>query len=152
MKPLLFALLLLVPITPVLAEEAIPDPEAWYRDSYAVLWADAPWDQPEALKAHSGDRVVIHRADGGLDVLGNDWLLQNLQMWRDEGWLNSELSALETERIHDTLATFKVRWQDNNEGGVVEFSCSWYQADYLDGAWKLTGYADMDCAAHGLEH
>lgn len=150
MKPLLIVLFLLAPVTPVIADEMIPDPEAWYRDSYAVLWADAPWDQPEALMAHSADQVVIHDAAEGLVVVGNDWLLQPLQGWRDEGWLNSELSALEMDRINDQLATFKVRWQDNNDDDTIEFSCSWYQADYLDGAWKLTGYADMDCAAHGL--
>lgn len=151
MNRFLAALLLLVPTTPVLADGMIPDPEAWYRDSYAVLWVDAPWDNAQALVAHSADQVVIHTADDGLVVLGNDWLLQDLQTWRDEGWLNSELSALEMDRINDKLATYKVRWQDNNEGGVIEFSCAWYQADYLDGAWQLTGYADIDCAAHGLE-
>jgi len=100
--------------------------------------------------AHSADQVVIHSVDGGIDVVGNDWLLQPLQGWRDEGWLNSELSAIEVDRLNDTLATFKVRWQDNNVGDDIEFSCSWYQADFLDGAWKLTGYADIDCDTHGL--
>lgn len=132
------------------ANQHIPDPEAWYRDSYAPIWADAPWDQPDALRAHSADRVTIHTLDEGVIILGNDWLLANLQTWRDEGWLNSELSALQTDRINDTMATFKVRWQDNNVGDEVEFSCSWYQADFLNGAWKLTGYADIDCEAHGL--
>jgi len=150
MKDLFPVLLSLTLSAPVLADQMIPDPESWYRDSYAVIWADAPWEQPEALMAHSADQVVIHSVDGGIDVVGNDWLLQPLQGWRDEGWLNSELSAIEVDRLNDTLATFKVRWQDNNVGDDIEFSCSWYQADFLDGAWKLTGYADIDCDTHGL--
>ena len=38
--------------TPLLAAETPPDPEAWYRVSYASLWSDMPGDRVDAMVEH----------------------------------------------------------------------------------------------------
>ena len=145
---LLIICLAIVPMAQ--AQQEIPDPELWYRNDYAVIWANAPWEQHDALISHSADQVMAHSLDDGITMLGKDWLTLSLQGWRDEGWLNSELADLKVDRLNETLATFKAMWRDNMVDNGVEYGCAWYQADYLEGAWKLSGYADIDCQAHGL--
>ena len=133
------------------ADGTTPDPETWYRDSYAPLWADKPGTQVEKMLAHYAEVVETHGAEGEISRDNKvDWLKAPIEQWLAEGWLKAELKALQTDRLNDSTVVFKASWLDSYAGGETELSCGWYLADYIDGSWMFTVYADIDCAAHGL--
>ena len=144
----LIALCLLVPL-PATAD--IPDPEAWYRASYAVLWSGEPGAQVEAMLTHYADTVVTHGEDGSVtSTPKRQWLVEPMEQWLAEGWRDSYLKSLATDRINATTASFKASWVDRYADAPDELSCGWYLADWIEGRWQFTAYADLDCAEPGL--
>lgn len=133
------------------AVAAAPDPEAWYRDGYAPLWADKPATQVDKMLGYYAETVETHTAEGEISRDNKvAWLKEPMKEWLAEGWLKAELTGLKTDRVNDSTAVFKASWLDSYEGGATEVSCGWYLADYMDGRWQFTVYADIDCAEHGL--
>lgn len=143
-----FVLCLLLPLS---AAAEIPDPDNWYRSSYAVLWTGKPGEQVEAMLTHYAGTVVSHREDGSVtSTPKRQWLVEPLQQWLAEGWLDSSLKTLRTDRINPTTASFKASWIDRYADAPDDVSCGWYLADWIEGRWQFTAYADIDCAGHGL--
>ena len=127
------------------------DPEAWYRSGYAPLWADQPGDNIDAMLGYYADTVETHGADGSISRDNKvAWLSAPMKEWLADGWLKAELKNLKTDRLNDTTVVFKASWLDSYAGGETELSCGWYLADYVDGGWQFTAYADIDCKAQGL--
>ncbi len=140
---------LYLPTSGAEARSEVPGPERWFRDSYAPLWNDRPAQQLEAMLDHYADVVRSHRNDGEVsDSKSRDWLGDSLAEWVEEGWLRSELTALEVDEINASTATFKARWRDHYADAPEDDSCGWYLADRFGGVWRFTVYADLDCAAH----
>ena len=48
------------------ADDAVADPEAWYRDAYAPLWAQNPAGNAEKMLAFYADTIETHSADGSV--------------------------------------------------------------------------------------
>jgi hypothetical protein len=142
-------LLLLTPVAGTGSD--VIDPEQWYRDGYAPLWHEQPAENLEAMLGYYAEQVRSHRTDGEVsDNVTRSWLGKSLTEWGEAGWTRSELTALEVDRINDSTAAFKARWLDHYSNAPEERSCGWYLADRIDGQWRFTVYADLDCAAHGL--
>ncbi|MEP5764942.1 MAG: hypothetical protein ABJ308_10115 [Halieaceae bacterium] len=151
MTKYLVALCALVFSSQSLAGAPASDPEAWYRGGYAVLWADKPGQQVEAMLNHYYDTVETHSADGSISRdAKRDWLVPSLKQWLAEGWVSAELKQLKVDRINASTTSFKASWIDHYKETPDEISCGWYLADMIDGRWQFTAYADLDCAAHGL--
>ena len=147
----LAALFTLVFSWQALAETAVTDPESWYRDGYAVLWADKPGQQIEAMLTYYHDMVETHSEDGSIsNDTKSDWLVPSIKQWLSEDWLSADLKQLKTDRINATTTSFKASWTDHYKAAPDEVSCGWYLADMIDGRWQFTAYADLDCASHGL--
>ena len=150
MKPLipsLLTLLLCVPCT-----HAAKDAEQWYVEDYASLWQGSPGDNIEAMLTHYASEVVTHEADGRITVSPKrDWLVAPMKAWLAEGWTESELKTVATDRINASTASFKATWIDRYSNAPEDVSCGWYLADLIDGRWQFTAYADLDCAVHDLE-
>jgi hypothetical protein len=78
------------------------------------------------------------------------WMTEAIAGWKADGWLWSEQAALDVDTLNTGAAVFKARWRDHYEGDEVGFECGWYLADNIDGRWRITGYAAIECDAHGL--
>lgn len=133
------------------ASGAQPDPERWYVDEYASLWVGEPGKHVEAMLMHYAEEVRTHNEGGGIAVTPRrKWLVEPMQGWLADGWVDSELKAVVTDRINATTASFKAIWTDHYSNAPDDFSCGWYLADFIDDRWQFTAYADIDCDAHGL--
>ena len=73
-----------------------------------------------------------------------------MEAWRAEGWVGSDLLGFRSVTVNPTTVTFYAQWLDRYEGGEEETSCGGYVGTKQNGRWKLTDYADIDCAAHGF--
>ena len=147
-----FIILILSAVLSTTVHAQMPtDPEAWYRDNYAPLWADSPGKNVDAILAYYASKVRTHEAEGAITVADRDsWLREPMKEWLAEGWLKAEMQKLTIDRLNPTTAAFKASWLDHYAGGETEVSCGWYLADMIDGRWRFTAYADIDCAAHDL--
>ncbi len=135
-----------------LSVSAAPDAERWYIEDYASLWAGKPGDNIDAMLAHYADKVITHEDDGEISVIPKQaWLAEPMAEWLAEGWLEAKLKKVETDQLNASTVSFKAIWVDRYDGAPDEMSCGWYLADLIDGRWQFTAYADIDCAAHGLQ-
>ncbi|MFT6958829.1 MAG: hypothetical protein ACJAYC_003852 [Halieaceae bacterium] len=151
MKNKVAAIAVLFICLPVIADTHSPDPETWYIKDYAALWESNPGENIDAILSHYNDVVVTHSADGSvMTTPAQEWLGPPMQEWLADGWLNANLQKVITDRINASTASFKASWVDRYDGSEDEVSCGWYLADLRDGRWAFTGYADLDCAEHGL--
>ena len=120
--------------------------DTWFRDGYAALYVENSWDKKGEFAQYFADEIIT-RSDGGVsrgDV--NSFVIDSIDSWRSEGWLGTDVAALEARLLNATTAVFDVRWLDRNDDGSTEESCGWYIADKTDGVWLLSGYIAMDCA------
>lgn len=132
------------------ADGQSPDPEQWYREGYAPLWADRPSERVAEILTYYADEIETHEPDGTVSREPKvGWM--PMDEWVAEGWIDSELTGLETDRINTTTATFKARWLDHYESGKEETTCGWYLAKLREGRWQFTDYADIDCADHDFQ-
>ncbi len=124
------------------------DPERWFRDGYAPLWTEQPGAQLDAMLSYYAPNIVSHRGTGEITTENSaEWLGPSVNTWLAEGWLRSELVALEVDRLNESTVVFKARWADFYANDPTDYSCGWYLADFIDGAWRFTSYADLDCSA-----
>ena len=130
-------------------ENVIPSAEEWFRATYAPLYQDKPWDRADELAAYFAANVHLHD-EGQSSVNSRAWIAGNLQEWKVDGWIRSEIDKLEYDLLNDSTASFKVKWRDFYSGGNIAYECSWYLADFNDGRWLITEFAIIDCADHGL--
>lgn len=129
---------------------ASPDPETWFVEDYGALWREAPWDNFEAILSHYTENVLSRYPGAAPETTPTREWIGPFGQWRDEGWLSAEIVAIQTDRLNENTAVFKARWKDTYADGSEAFSCGWYLADLLDGAWKNSEYTAIDCAEHGL--
>ena len=133
------------------ADDVMTDPETWYRDAYAPLWAEDPESNAGKMLEFYAEVVETHSTDGQITHTDKAaWLREPMREWLADGWLTSELQGLVVDRINETTASFKTSWLDRYEESYEELACGWYLADLVDGAWRFTAYADIDCDAHGF--
>ncbi len=133
------------------ADQTAQDPEAWYRDGYGPLWEEDPSGRVQQMIGYYADAVKAHWADGEIALVqAQDLVAEPIKGWLAEGWLSSKLKDLQVDRINPSTISFKASWIDRYQDDPDELSCGWYLADLVDGKWKFTAYADLDCAAHGF--
>ena len=120
--------------------------DGWFRDGYAALYVENAWDRADEFPQYFADDIAL-RSDDGVSVLDvNGFVIESLDGWRNEGWLGTDVAALNTKLLNATTAVFDVRWRDRNDDGSTEDSCGWYFADKMDGKWLLSQYISMACA------
>jgi hypothetical protein len=150
MKPITsqFGLYLLVALSA--QAEALPVDD-WYQNHYAPLWKENPWDKVEEAAAYYADTIYLHPSDSTITAVDSrQWLAENLEGWRSDGWLGSAVAEYQRDQLNASTAMFKVKWRDWYAGGEEEFSCGWYLADIEGDDWVFTQYAEIDCAEHNL--
>jgi hypothetical protein len=130
-------------------EDPLLSAERWYTADYAPLYSDKPWDKAAEIAAHFDTTVHVH-GEGGQSYDSLSWITEALGEWKAEGWLRSEIAALEVDALAPDIASFKARWRDFYEGDAVAYECGWYLADLIKGRWRITEYATIECDAHGL--
>ena len=129
-------------------EPAMPSAEDWYKADYAALYGDKPWEKLDELLSHFA--TTIHDHDYKEQYDAREWLSSGVEEWKVDGWIRSDLSALDVDLLNPTTASFKAKWRDYYTGGNISHECSWYLADVIDGKWLITEYATIDCSKHGL--
>ena len=65
--------------------------------------------------------------------------------WLNDGWLRSELAALQFDQLNSHTAAFKAKWRDYYTDDVTAYECGWYLADVIEGRWRITEYATIQC-------
>jgi hypothetical protein len=143
-KLAIYALMALT--VPAIAGDQPEDVASWVRDSYAPLWQEQPWNKLEDILRHYDNQVTVYAAEGEIEVKNaREWLGSALAAWRDEGWIDSHMTALQTHPINESTAAFIMQWNDRYKDSADEISCGWYLANRIDGHWKFTAYADSVC-------
>ena len=142
---ILLPLLLLLDAVPAAADMA-EDLDKWFRDGYAALYAKDAWDKADQFAQYFATEIQ-DRGDDGFDVTDvDDFVINSLDGWHDEGWLGTDVVSLETELLNATTVVFDVRWRDRYEGGSTIDSCGWYLADKTYGKWLLSQWIATTCA------
>jgi len=120
--------------------------DEWFRDGYAALYVENAWDRADEFAQYFTDKIAF-RSDDGL-VISNvdDFVVNSLPVWRDEGWVGSDVANLETRVLNTTTVVFDIKWHDRNADGSTEHECGWYVADKVDGKWLLSQYIQTACA------
>ncbi len=127
------------------AAETPEDLDKWFREAYAALYVENAWDKAEEFRQVLADEIA-YRSDEGLLVTDADgFLIDQLDVWREEGWVGTDVANLKTKRLNDTTAMFAVKWHDRNDDGSEEYSCGWYFADKADDKWLLSQYIETTC-------
>ena len=130
--------------SPAMAETA-EDLDKWFREGYAALYEENAWERGDEFAQYLADEIA-YRSDEGLLVTDvNGFVVDSLDVWRDEGWLGTDVEDLKTRLLNDTTAVFDIKWRDRNDDDSVEYSCGWYVADKIDGEWLLSQYIEMSC-------
>lgn len=143
--------IVLVTVSAMASADPIPDAGKWYREAYAPLWAENPAQHIEALLGFYAETVETHAAEGGVSREDRRaWLATPMVEWAAEGWVRSELTALQVDQLNAATASFKASWMDYYQSAEPEKTCGWYLANWMDGRWQFTTYTDIDCAQHGL--
>ena len=125
--------------------------EAWYKNDYAPLWKDAPWDNVEAIASHYAETMTSYAPTGGSsDSNSLASMAESIEYWQTEDWISSVLTDLKTDVLNPATATFKAKWLDVYKDGSEESSCGWYLATRGADGWKFTTYTDIDCDEHGM--
>ena len=133
------------------ASRADHDPETWYTQEYAVLWANTPYQDVDKILNHYAKKVTTHNEDGSVDIESREsWLKEPMASWKEEGWLSATLQTVKTDSLNAGTAVFKAKWLDAYEDGSEEISCGWYLANHQGGRWQFSGYTDIDCSSHEL--
>ena len=139
---LLLSLLAPLPASADTADEL----DKWFRDGYAALYVENAWDRADEFAQYFTDEIALKSDDGASVLDVNGFVVDSLDGWRSEGWLGTDVAALDTKLLNATTAVFNVRWRDRNDDGSTEDSCGWYFADKVDGKWLLSQYISMACA------
>ena len=143
---ILSIILLYFAVTSAVAEPVIPDPDDWYKNQYAPTWQITPWEKVDVIAGFYAETLERHPPDGGLEVLVTPiWLEEEMDEWRGDGWISSELFNYESRRLNASTVTFQSKWLDRYSDGSEEYTCAWYLADFLDDRWVFTEYANIDC-------
>ena len=146
MKKLICIPLLLAWAAMPASAETAADLDKWFRDGYAALYVENSWDHADEFPQYFADQISS-RSNNGLNVTDvNGFVIDQLDGWRSEGWLGTDVAALKTRLLNDTTAVFDVKWLDRNDDGSTETSCGWYFADKVDGKWLLSQWISMECA------
>lgn len=138
-------LLLLLAVLPAVADNA-EDLDNWFRDGYAAVYTENSWDHADEFAQYFTDVIHFRSDEGVVAVDINEFLLDSLEVWRDEGWLGSDVDRLDTRMLTATTVLFDIKWRDRNADGSTGSECGWYIADKIDGEWLLSQYIQMECA------
>ena len=150
MKRLIIIACLLV-ASSTFAEDHKITAEAWFKNQYAPLWKDAPWDNAEAIAGYYVETMTSYSPTGGTEQSNTlESMSESMDYWRSESWVSSVLSRLKTDSLNPATAAFKAKWLDIYEDGSEESSCGWYLATRGSDGWKFTSYTDIDCDEHDL--
>ena len=130
---------------PAFADSA-EDLDRWFREGYAALYENEAWNRADEFAQYFADEIA-YRSDEGLDISDvNDFVVADLEGWREEGWIGTDVAALDTRLLNSTTALFDIHWKDRNADGSTTYECGWYFADKVDGKWLLSQYIVMECA------
>ena len=135
----------------VAASSDTPDPEEWYTQSYGPIWSNKPFDKLDEILGFYHSEIHIHEPEGGLISLNTDaWITDSMKEWVADGWVSSEVPDIRMNRISVSTASFTTRWLDHCTDREDEYSRAWYLANLIDGEWKFTQFAAIDCSVHGF--
>ena len=120
--------------------------DSWFQNSYGPLWADAPFDNIDAILDHYSAEIVTHSSDGAIHrTPRREWLAAPMDSWQAEGWLRAELTDAQTTNVNATTASIMTTRKDYYREGLTEVSCGSYLVDKIDDQWQITTYADTPC-------
>ena len=73
----------------VSADDPVADPESWYRDAYAPLWAQDPGGNADKMLVFYADTIETHSPDGQITRTDRaTWLNEPMGEWLADGWLD----------------------------------------------------------------
>ncbi len=151
MKHWIWATILPFFVASATAETDVLSADDWYKNHYAPLYAENPWDNVEQLAKLFDADFHYHMSDGTVEKTnGATWISEGIAGWKAEGWLGSELVGYKSDLLNATTAVFKAKWRDTYADGNIALECGWYMADLKDDSWVFTQYAGIDCEQHGL--
>ena len=146
MKKLIWAPLLIALFALPASADTAEDLDKWFRDGYAALYAENAWEHADEFAQYFADVITTRSSNGVSDENVTSFVVDSLEVWRSEGWLGTDVEALDTKLLNATTAVFDVKWRDRSADGSTAYECGWYFADKIDGKWLLSQYISMSCA------
>ena len=125
--------------------DTVEDLDSWFRDGYAALYAENSWDMADEFAQYFTEDISVRSDDGLSTVDINAFVLDDLEVWRSEGWLGTDVEELDTKLLNSKTVVFDVKWRDRSADGSTAYECGWYIADKNDGKWLLSQYIAMSC-------
>ena len=138
------ALILIMTALPAAADTAA-ELDKWFRDGYAALYVENSWDRADEFAQYFADEIVYQSAEGRSVADVNEFVVNSLEVWRNEGWVGTDVERLDTKMLNATTVLFNVKWRDRNDDGSTGNECGWYFADRTDGQWLLSQYIQVEC-------
>jgi len=145
MTKLIWATLLIALVALPASADTAEDLDEWFRDGYADLYVEKSWERAEEFAQYFAEVITFRSDDGLVESDVNDFVIESLDVWRSEGWLGTDVEALDTKLLNATTAVFDIKWRDRNADGSTENECGWYVADKIAGKWLLSQYISMSC-------
>jgi len=130
-------------------EVEIPSALDWYKNDYAQVYDENPWEKADEAASYYAETIHIHD-DGGSSHNSHEWISALLEEWKIEGWIRSEVADIEVDALNSTTASVKAKWRDYYSGGNVGNECGWYLVDFVGGKWQISEYATITCVDHGM--
>ena len=146
MKKLSWAPLLIALVAMPASADTAEDLDKWFRDGYAALYVEDSWEHADEFAQYFAEVITTRTANGPVESDVNGFVVEQLEVWRSEGWLGSDVQELDTKLLNATTAVFDINWLDRNADGSTANECGWYLADKIDGKWLLSQYISMSCA------
>ncbi|MEM7430540.1 MAG: hypothetical protein AAF351_01245 [Pseudomonadota bacterium] len=152
MKKLFISILSLMIAAPVaLAHDHGSSFDDWYKNDYALTYATPDASRATDWSNYFAEVVTTYNADGSTEEgAGATWIGDAIDYWVSEGWMGSKLVGYQSDALNDGTVMVKAKWHDTYEGGEEATECGWYLASKTDDGWRISGYAGIDCDAHGL--
>jgi len=145
MKKLSWAPLLIALVAMPASADTAEDLDKWFRDGYAALYVEDSWEHADEFAQYFAEVITTRTANGPVESDVNGFVVEQLEVWRSEGWLGSDVQELDTKLLNATTAVFDINWLDRNADGSTANECGWYLADKIDGKWLLSQYIAMSC-------
>jgi hypothetical protein len=146
MRTFLIGLALAVFSLTAIAKNDIPDPKKSILEDYASIWEKQPWERLDDILSHYATEILYHDAEGNVTRIGaREWIEPSMESWQAEGWAGSTLIAHQSNRLNPGTYFSSMKWRDDNGDEDPTYSCGWYLFSLIEGQWKLTVYADINC-------
>jgi hypothetical protein len=78
------------------AEMGVLSADDWYKNHYAILYKERPWDNAEQIGAMFDEHLHLHQSDGVVAMAnGPQWIAEAIAGWKGDGWIITQYADID---------------------------------------------------------